>query len=130
MLPDISFYVVRNSEGKYFRRKGYMGSGNTWVENIATARIWVKLSGARSVVTFFANSYPEYPVPSILKMNIGSVEVLDEAERVAKAKAKKKKDLETRELKSRKYALDTAKRQYEDAKSRYEREKKKVKTTK
>ena len=129
-LKDINFYVVVNSDGKYFRKKGYMGTGDTWTDKFTVARVWVKLSGARSVVTFFANQYPQYPTPNVLKLSIGSVEVLDESERVAKAKAKKQKDLETRELRSKKHALDTAKKQFEDAKSKYEQEKQKVKTTK
>lgn len=65
-----NLYVVINSDGHYFRRKGYGGYGDTWVASMNTARVYAKLSQARSVVTFFANSYPQYPTPKIVRLQV------------------------------------------------------------
>jgi hypothetical protein len=49
-------------------------------------------------VTWFANNYPGYPTPVIVKFSIGSFEVLDEKERVKKAvKSKEQKALESQQ---------------------------------
>lgn len=65
-LAKFELYVVRNKEGKFFRRKGYGGYGDTWVEGIATARIYANIRGARTIVAFFANKYPQFGVPEIV----------------------------------------------------------------
>src|SRR3954464_4028015 len=101
--------MVQNNEGKFFHRKGYGGGGDTWVEKTDTARVWTKISGARSIVTFFANHYPQYPTPKILKLTVGKTEVLDETERVASVKAKKQKLRDGREVRESKRRLEEAK---------------------
>ena len=81
-------YAVRNSEGKFFRAKGYNGGGETWVADINKAKIYGKIGGARGTITYFAND-TKYPVPDLLKLTVGSIEVIDETKRVQKAKEKK-----------------------------------------
>ena len=115
---DLTFYVVINSDGQYFRRKGYGGGGNTWVDGLATARIYAKIGGARAIVTFFASN-PNYPPPKIVKLTVSAAEIIDETERIEKAKARKKKEIETRELRQKKAGLVEAKRAYENAQQRY-----------
>lgn len=121
LVDDIFFYVVMNSEGKFFRRKGYGGYGKTWTDTIATARVYAKIGPARATVSFFANHYSSYPAPSIVKLGINSVEILDETKRVEKQKAKKKKDKEERELNQKKWELERAERDYKDAQDRLKR---------
>ena len=90
----LNFYIIQNKEGKYFRAKGFGGYGNTWVEDVKNARVYQKIGQARSRVSFFANTYPEYGVPDILELTVTGVTVLDETSRVEKAaKAKAKKEL-------------------------------------
>ena len=45
-------YAVRNRDGQYFRAKGYGGSGESWIEGLARARIYPRPGPARQVVTF------------------------------------------------------------------------------
>jgi hypothetical protein len=83
---DFTFYLVRNKEGKFFRSKGWGGYGDTWVEDPKRARVYQKISQARSRVSFFANNYPEYGVPDLVAISASQGIVLDESKRVEKAK--------------------------------------------
>ncbi len=90
---ELTFYAVRSKDGKWFRTKGYQGSGNSWVEDIARARIYAKPGPAMTQVTFWAKNYPQYGVPDLVRIKIGSVEYLDQSdevkERILKQKRKK-----------------------------------------
>lgn len=90
-LLDLEFYVVVNNAGQYFRAKGYGGAGQSFVDDAKKCKVYGKIGPARSVVTYFANHFPQYPNLQIIKMNIAGYEVLDEADRVQKAKEKKAK---------------------------------------
>lgn len=85
-------YTVRNEKGQYFRAKGYGGGGNTWVDDINKAKIYGRIGGARGTITWFANNYPKYPTPELVKLTVTGFEVLDETKRVEKAKQKKIKE--------------------------------------
>lgn len=87
----LELFIVRNNKGQFFRAKGYNGVGESFTTNINIARVYGKLGPARSVVTYFANAFPDYPMLEIIKLNIGGFEVLDETERVRKAVEKKAK---------------------------------------
>ena len=117
-VKQVAFYIVMNNDGQFFRRKGYGGYGKTWVDEPATARIYVKPGPARAVVTFFSNSYPEYPPPKILKIEVGTIEVIDEAERLAKSKERKIKAKATQELRTKQYELNRAQEELDRAKER------------
>jgi hypothetical protein len=123
MAQGLELYAVRNKEGQWFRRKGYGGYGKTWVDDFKLARIYAKPGPARGVVTFFATHYPDYGVPDIVVLKITSVEILDETERVAKAKAKRQKEIETREIRQREWELKRASEELEKAKERFARAK-------
>jgi len=86
MTESLTFYAVKNKEGKWFRRKGYSGYGDTWVEKITSARIYAKIGGARSVVTFFAKNYPTYGVPDLVVLKVIEMGIIDETERVTGVK--------------------------------------------
>lgn len=117
-VKDVCFYVVMNSDGQFFRRKGYGGYGKTWVDSIDTARVYIKIGQARSIVTFFANSYPQYPPPRIVKLGVSAIEIIDERDRIEKAKEKKQREKEKRELRRKQWELERAKKDYEDAQRR------------
>jgi hypothetical protein len=90
-LPDIKLdlYVVVNQEGKFLRAKGYGGSGKSWVDTIDQAKIYGTLGKARSQVTYWYTHFPQYGMPQIVKLNAIGSEILDETERVNKAREKK-----------------------------------------
>ena len=89
MLEEICLYAIKNQEGQWFRRKGYGGTGDTWVDDFGRARIYTRIGPARGVISFFANHYSTYPAPSLVKLVIGEQIVVDEKERIAKQKKKK-----------------------------------------
>lgn len=112
----LEMFAVRSKDGKWFRAKGYGGYGSSWVEELGQAKIYPKISPARRQVTYWSNTYPEYGIPDIVKLKVTELEVLDEAERVEKAKITK----ERKELAHKKWleqeAYDNALRKLEEAK--------------
>lgn len=114
-LPPISIYAIRNKEGKWFRRKGYGGYGDSWVTDFTGARIFLKSGSARSVVTFWANQYPHYGVPDIVQMRCTSAVILDETARVEKAKFARQTKEANRLAKRKKFEAEEAMRKLIDA---------------
>jgi hypothetical protein len=90
-MQNLELYVVQSKDGKWLRRKGYGGSGTCWVDNINKARIYPKIGGARSMVTWWANNYPDYGIPLIVKLTVSATEFIDESKRVEKAKKSREK---------------------------------------
>lgn len=90
-LEDIKLelYAVVNQEGKFFRAVGYGGYGPSWVDSIEKAKLYGKLGQARSRVTYWFTNHPKFGMPKIIKLSATGVEVIDEVERVGKAKEKK-----------------------------------------
>jgi hypothetical protein len=117
-VDELFFYVVRNSDGDFFRAKGYGGYGKTWVSEITKARVYTKIGPARASVSYFANHYPEYPSPTILKMGVGTVEVINEAERIEKQKIKKQEAEERKKARQVQQNFDRAKKQFEEFEER------------
>jgi len=112
----LSVYVVQNERGQYFRAKGYSSSGSTWVDDINKSKIYAKIGPARSVVTWFANEHPTFPILKLLKLTVSNIEVMDETARVEKAKQKKLNDVAMREKRMAEYKLAEAQRQFQMAK--------------
>lgn len=111
-------YAVRNSKGQFFRAKGYSGSGESWVDDINKAKIYGGTGGARGTITWFANHYPDYPTPELIKLTVTSMEVMDEAERIKKAQERKLKAEQEREARNAKYELEQAQRNLDEAQAR------------
>lgn len=121
----LKFYVIVNSDGKFFRSKGYGGYGNNWVDELGKAKIYSANSGAaKAQVTYWAKNYPEYGVPKIIELTATITDVIDQRDRVKKSIEDKK----IRELKRKeaieKYKYNEALRKLEDAQKelkKYER---------
>jgi hypothetical protein len=116
---ELELFVVRNQEGKWFRRKGYGGYGDNWVDDIKKARIYANIKGARTVVGYYANNWPQFGIPDIIRLDIKSGEALNEAERIKKARQKKKENEEKKSLREKKRALKKAQDDFERAQSHY-----------
>ena len=86
----LKFYAIRNRDGKYMRSKGFGGHGEKWVDELKKAKIYPKIGGARSQVTYWANNYPEYGIPELIELNVTEMAVVSEEERVKKSITDKK----------------------------------------
>jgi hypothetical protein len=86
----LNFYAVRSKDGKWLRSKGYNGYGDSWVDDIMKAKIWMRPGAAKAQVTFWANSYPQYGIPDLVQITSGVCNYLDQTERVAEVKRKKR----------------------------------------
>ena len=122
---SMEFFVLQNEKGQFFRRKGYGGSGDTWVDSLDTARVWAKIGGARSVSSYFYNAYPKYPPLKIVKLTVSAAEIIDDSARLEKARIKKIKAAEARKLQESKYRLEQAQKDLQRAQERYDKETKK-----
>lgn len=91
-----SLYAVKSRDGKFFRNKGYGGYGDSWVDKITKARIYSNPGPAKSQITFW--SKPEfskkYGIPDLVQINVGSVEIVNQNQRV-------KKSIETKERRAK-----------------------------
>ena len=92
----------------WFRRKGYGGSGDSWVTEFHKARIFARIGGARGIVSWWAKNYPTYAVPNLVILHIGQIEAIDETQRLADAKVKE-------ELRKAKQAVIDKQRKIDDA---------------
>jgi len=115
--PLLKMYAVRNRDGQFFRNKGYGGSRSTWVDGLQKARIWPKPGPARSQVTFFATSYPQYGVPELVELRVTEVAVLDESARVQKSIDRKAKKAAERAKRHAEWERDQAERKLKEAQS-------------
>lgn len=115
MTTLIILYAVQNQEGKWFRAKGYQGGGNTWVDSLETARIWTRIKPARATITYFANTYPSFGIPKLVKLFVTETEFVTEIERVEKIKNAKKLKKERQDVSQAKQKLEQAQKQYDSA---------------
>lgn len=112
---ELNFYIIRNKEGKYFRRKGYGGYGDNWVTDVLKARVYSKIGPARGVVGFYANNYPSYGVPDLLHFKVSDFTVIDETARVTKAKERKEKSKTAQKIREKEWEIQHAQQQLEEA---------------
>jgi hypothetical protein len=115
-------YAVRNSEGKWFRSKGYGGYGETWTDNANKARLYGAIGQARSRRTFFATRWPEFGAPDIVKLECEPV-VIDDSAQLVKAKKKASTKKERREVQRAKDKLQRAEAEFARASAELERAK-------
>jgi hypothetical protein len=108
---ELRFYAVKNKDGQWFRRKGYGGGGESWVDKLSQARIYTKPGGARAVASWYANRYPGYGVPNLVVFKAVFEEEIDESLRVKKEEEREK----AREAKRARARAENAKIRAEQA---------------
>src|SRR5579885_1835112 len=89
-VSELEFYLVRNQDGKWLRTKGYGGVGECWTDDVKRAKVYGRIGPARAQVSFWANHYPKYGVPDIVKLEISGFTIINEADRIKKQAIKKK----------------------------------------
>lgn len=117
----LTLYAVKNREGKWFRRKGYGGYGETWVADFSKARIYSRIGPARATVTFFAGKWPEYGVPSLVALEIEMERVITEESRVEKTLKAKKVREKREEIRAHEYRRQVLGTQIDQATAELER---------
>lgn len=117
----LSVYAIRNYDGKWFRANGQSGYGDTWVDDLVKAKLYPRISQARSRVTYFANANRELPVPQLVEFVVTEMRVMDEAARVDNAR--KQKDLREvqRQRADARWALENAQRDLARAQEKIDR---------
>lgn len=90
----MKIYVIQNSAGKFFRPRGYQGSGEQWQDTIEKAKFYTKVGAAKTQCTVWYNTNPKYGCPHILEFDIDpskatKIDMLEHAMKSADRKAKK-----------------------------------------
>jgi hypothetical protein len=119
MSEGLCFFGVRNRDGQWFRRKGYGGSGDSWVVDLKKARIYNKIGPARAVVSFFAERYPSYGVPAIVEFKVQESRVIDETERFQKKQQLEMKKAGTRKIEMNRERLQRAQEDFRKAQEEF-----------
>lgn len=88
-VDQLKVYAIRNAAGEWMRSTGYGGYGPHWVSALSSAKFYTKLGQARARVTFWAQHQPVPPVIYVFTLLVKNAVVLDEPDRVAKAKKTK-----------------------------------------
>jgi hypothetical protein len=113
-MESIDIFIIKlKTSDVYFENTGW--NGPNWTMNENKAKIYVKLSNARRRVTLLTNEKPSCP-SVIVKMTATFVEILDEVDRIKKAK-------EARVLKDHQHKIYSAKCKMENAQKEMERAK-------
>ncbi len=115
---ELCLYAIQSQDGKWFRRKGYGGSGESWVENFVQARVFSKIGAARSVLSWWANNYTQYGTPNLVILHIDRVEKVDETDRIAKMKLKKQLAESNHEIRRKQKELEIVQKQLLEAQTK------------
>lgn len=80
----MKLYVVQNSEGKFFRPRGYGGYGDQWQVSLEKAKFYPKIGTAKSQCTFWYNFNPKFGCPKVLEFefDVASAKLIDVFEQV------------------------------------------------
>jgi hypothetical protein len=115
-MDTLTFYVIRNSEGKYLRAKGYNGSDECWVE-LKNAKVYIKQGVAQGQITWWSNNYPKFPTPELIPLVAVAGEPIDQTARLAKAKKAKEKYELKRAISTAEYELKAAQKEVDRLKN-------------
>lgn len=118
--PLMEFYAIRSQDGKWFRRKGYGGYGENWVDDIKKARIFTKPGGARAQISYYATNFPQYKIPDLVVLKVSEYELIDESHRILKAKQIKEQAALNRKIRQEKEKLIMAQKAFDRAKKELE----------
>lgn len=119
MSEELLFFGVRSKDGKWFRRKGFSGYGESWVSELTKARIYNKIGHARQIVSFFAERHPSYGVPDVVEFKVTESRVIDETERFQKKQSAERRRRGIREIKMSQDRLVQAQQEHEELSHKY-----------
>ena len=72
-FKNIKMYMVMNTQGKLFKRRGY------WVDSPTKAKIYTKMTRPRAIISsFFNKSNDLTTLPVILEINFGEIKIINE----------------------------------------------------
>lgn len=114
---SLNLYAIRNDKKEWFRT-ATPGHPPAWVKDLADARIYAKLSSARSKVTAWANEHKKSPVPALVELVVTEQRIVDQQDRLAEVRRKKQLEIEERKQVQARQQLENAKRDLAEAQAR------------
>lgn len=94
-------------EAYLIRHKGmYLVGSNRLTADINKARIYHNMRTIRTHVTLYANKHQDEAVPEILKLKVTGFDIIDETDRVNKARLKYRQEQHVKEQKDFQRKLD------------------------
>ena len=116
-----TFYMVRNDKGEYYRTYAQGGRRSGWVKELSDGRLWTTKGPAQGKITALANERPKEPVPQLVEFVVHEVKVVDQQDRVAKARLKKQEEKLRNEAYWKKVAVVEAEKELAEAQRRLEK---------
>lgn len=113
-----TFYMVRNSQGEFYRTYAQGGRRSGWVKELSDGRLWTTKGPAQGKITALANERPMAAVPELVEFVVHEVRVVDQKERVAKARLKRQEEKLRNEEYWKKAALVEAQKELDAATAR------------
>jgi len=120
----ILLYAIRNEKGEWFLPYS-RGSAASWQPELIHAKIYTKQGAAQGKITALANedaawcmlhpSAKPKPIPELVEFTVVETRVIDQKDRVAKAKQKKIEENIQREIANKQYAVKCAEEQLQKA---------------
>lgn len=113
-MEELKFYAIQKKNGEWYRNRG-SGYRPMWIKELKKAKIYANVGQARARITMFMNE--EDVIHDLVEFTLTGVRVLDETERLEKAKLEKQRELDAREVRrvenELRYAQDAMKRAQE-----------------
>jgi hypothetical protein len=116
-----TFYMVRNDKGEYYRTYAQGGRRSGWVKELADGRLWTTKGPAQGKITALSNERPNAPVPELIEFVVHEVKVVDQKERVAKARLKRQEEKLKNEAYWKKVAVVEAEKELAEAQRKLEK---------
>ncbi len=86
-----TFYAVRNEKGQFYRTYSMRGTPAGWENKLEDARLWTRPGGANGIITSLTHN-PKAPVPDLVEFVVTELKVIDQKQRVVKARQKREEE--------------------------------------
>lgn len=114
-----SFYAIQGCDDSWYRTYTHNSKRSSgWVLKLEDAKIWTKRSQAQGILTRLANENNGEAPPKLVEFVVGSINIIDETERIAKAKEAKEAKKAQEQARIQKLRIECAERELNEAKKR------------
>lgn len=86
-IKDLRFYIVVNSEGRFFRQRGYYDG---WADKITSAKFYTKLNSAIDTANDYSEGKYSHFKPQVIEIIAGKFKTLNIKKGLEKAKERDK----------------------------------------
>lgn len=116
-VAPVVFYAIRNKMGLWYRTYAKNRSAG-WVKDLGDARIYTKVTPARSKITALANEARGLTPPVLIEIVVGKMIVIDQMERIEDARKRKLQEQARKHAWTKEAQLMRAQKEFNEAQAR------------